>query len=92
VDAVTEGDVVQYPKVVEHLPTPAEWEAPPAPAPVCVPNDPLTAAAVPLFGQTHRTWELQGILGYEYAADSAHLVVPEGRELANSELAMAAGT
>jgi hypothetical protein len=75
-DAVTEVDVVQYPKVVEDLTTPAEWEAEVSAAPVFVVNDRLEIAQVPLFGELHRTWELQGIQGYEYSNDSAHLVTP----------------
>jgi hypothetical protein len=75
-DAVTDADVVQYPKVVEALPTPADWETAGRVGPVLVEPVRTDPAGVPRFGTLLQSRELQSISGYEYSNCPFRFVSP----------------
>ena len=83
-EKIKEVDVVRYPKVVEDLPTPAEWETLSEIKPVFV--DPQSQQApnnsdIPLYGRTFHTWEIQRIQGFDFSNDPFYLEVPLDREI-----------
>ena len=77
-DKIKEVDVVRYPKVVEDLPTPAEWETEREIKPVFV--EPQSQkpdhSDIPIYGKTFQTWEIQGIDGFLFSNDPFYLEVP----------------
>jgi hypothetical protein len=64
--AVQEADVVHYPKVVESLPTPAEWEIVQEVRPVFVNNEPMVPEDIPVFGVLMRLGDLQSLTGFQF--------------------------
>jgi hypothetical protein len=79
-----EAEVVSYPKVIESLPTPAEWELEKPVEPVFVVNDPLVRGSdVPQFGRMMMTWDLQGLGGFGYQHLPFNLAAPKALDGTN---------
>ena len=77
-DRVVQADVIQYPKVVESLPTPAEWEVHREFKPRFVtPVKRSCSEPVPIFGRTVNVDQLQNFEGYELTNEPYALKVPE---------------
>ena len=78
-EQVVSVDVVQYPKVVESLPTPAPWELERTFKPrSAVPVKRNVSAPVPLFGTVVNVTKLQALDGYEFTNDTCTMRTPNG--------------
>ena len=78
-DRVQEVDVYQYPKVVESLPTPEEWETETIFHPQFVSSKPLQSlndSHVPIFGEIYQTIEIQGITDFNFDNSNLTLQLP----------------
>lgn len=74
-DRIQEVQVIQYPKVVEDLPTPAEWETAQVFHPVFVDTQTVQIQQqnLPLFGKTYNTREIQHIEHLNFSNDPFQL-------------------
>jgi hypothetical protein len=78
VSRTREAEVIAYPKVVESVATPAEWEIEKRQQPNFVASEPLTVSEVPRFGRIVHTWDLQNLSGYEFRNSPYVLGLPPG--------------
>lgn len=87
-DKIKEVDVVRYPKIVEDLPTPAEWETEREFRPIFIEPQSQTPkqSDTPLYGKTFHTWEIQRIQGFQFSNDPFYLEVPPEADVSNAIL------